>query len=100
MTIRLADLAVINDVISDVTFENCVIEGPAVVALLGNTTMSDSGLDGDTESVLWVIPDARQYVIGAIALVDCTIVGCSLRRIGLAIPESQVERVSRGFHQD
>ena len=51
-TVRLADLTVIADAIENVTFENCIIEGPAVVALLGGTVMN-SGFDGDLDSFLW-----------------------------------------------
>lgn len=96
MTVRLADLAVITDIIEDVTFENCTIEGPAVVALLG-TNLTNSRLEGDPDAIFWVIPPERETVLGAIALARCTIVGCSLRRIGLAVPEGEIERFRRGF---
>lgn len=95
-TVRLADLTVITDVVEDVTFENCTIEGPAVVALL-DTNLANSRLEGDPDAVFWVIPPERETVMGAIALVRCTVVGCSLRRIGLAIPEGELDLYRRGF---
>jgi hypothetical protein len=87
-TVRLADLTVLNDVIEGVTFENCVIQGPAVVALMGQGSLTNSSFDAPSlDSVLWVIPDARNPVVGAVALVNCHIVGCALQRIGLAVLE-------------
>ena len=96
-TVRISDLTVVTDVIERVTFENCVIEGPAVIALLGGTTFKDNGMDGDIRSIIWPVPRDREHVIGAIALIGCLVVGCSLRRIGLAVPEDQQETMLRGF---
>lgn len=46
-TVRLADLTVISDMIENVTFENCIIEGPAVVVALGaNGSMVNCGFEG------------------------------------------------------
>lgn len=97
-TVRLADLTVITDLVEDVTFENCIIEGPAVIVMLGGSRTINSGFDAPGwESFAWVVPDDRRDVVGAIGLVNCTIGGCTLRRIGLDIPESQVELARRGF---
>lgn len=95
-TVRLADLTVISDAIEDVTFENCTLEGPAVVALIGST-LTNSRLEGDPDAIFWVIPPEREAVLGAIALVNCTIIGCALRRVGLAVPEHELEVFRRGF---
>lgn len=93
-TVRIADLTVISDTIENVTFENCTIEGPAVLHL-ANGTMMRSGMEGHLDAIVWVIPDDRTEVIGAVALVNCTIVGCQLRRIGLLVPESGADRMRR-----
>lgn len=94
--VRLADLTVINDIITGVTFENCEIVGPAIIALLGKTSLEHSGIDGDTESVLWDVGD-REHVIGAIGLMDCTVVGCRLQRIGFAVPTQDRQKFLEGF---
>lgn len=88
-TVRIADLTVISDRIESATFENCTIEGPAVVVLQGGE-LRNSGFDGDLDALLWSIPDHVERVIGAVALVNCVIVGCNLRRIGLAVRASDV----------
>lgn len=84
------------DVIQGVTFENCTLVGPAVVALLGNGMMSESGFDGDIDAVLWPL-GIRQHIIGAIALIDCSIINCRLQRIGLAYPQEQEAIIRAGF---
>ena len=96
-TLRLADFTVVADVIEDVTFENCILEGPAVVALIGTTALQNSSIDGDMESILWVVPNQRERVLGAVALVDCQIIACTLRRIGFAILERDVDGFTAGF---
>lgn len=96
-TVRISELTVISDTIERITFENCQIEGPAILVLLGETTISGNGFDGDWDSLVWPISTSRQRVIGAVALVDCTVVGCQLRRIGLAVPEDQIKQVRTGF---
>lgn len=94
--VRLTDLTVTSDVIEGVTFENCTLIGPAVIVLLGAGTFKDSVFDGDVEALLWPL-GSRNHVIGAIALVGCTVVGCRLQRVGLAFPEDQEEIVRRGL---
>lgn len=92
-TVRLSDLAVINDVIENVTFENCVIEGPAVIVMLDSGELMNSGFEGPTDAILWVIPDDRDHIIGAVGLRNCTVVGCSLRRVGLVVHESEADEI-------
>lgn len=86
--IRLSDLTVTEDIIRGVTFENCTLVGPAVVVLLGTTSLQRATIDGDTEGALWPI-GARERVLGAIGLADCVVVGCRFQRIGFAVPETQ-----------
>lgn len=96
-TVRLADLAVITDLLQGVTFENCVIVGPAVIVLMGTTSLSNSSFDGDAEGLLWPFPDDRERLIGAVGLSDCTIVGCRLQRIGLAFPVGEQAKIMQGL---
>lgn len=95
-TVRLTDLAVTSDVIEGVTFENCQLIGPAIIVLLGTGELRDSGFDGEADAIIWPL-GPREQVIGAIALVDCNIVGCRFQRIGLGVPEGQMETVRQGF---
>jgi len=94
--VRITDLAVTSDTIEGVTFEGCQIVGPAVIALL-HSNMIRSTIDGNVDAVIWPIATSRQWVIGGIALVNCTVANCRLERIGLAVPEAEVEQVRRSL---
>lgn len=74
-TLQLTSLAVVQASIEHVTFETCRL-GPAVVLPLGGTTMQECSSAGDFEAVVWEVPDDRTEVIGALALVGCSLIGC------------------------
>jgi len=93
--VRLADLTVTNDVIAGVTFENCTLVGPAVVVTLGGT-LSGCEFEGSTEGIFWPTGD-RSHVIGAIALVGCTVVRCRFQRVGIAYTPDQEAAFRRDF---
>lgn len=95
--VRIPDLAVTDDVLRDLTFENCTIVGPAVLALLESTTISGCTWDGPFDAFAWPIPEGRPWVIGAIGLVNVSFYGCRFQRIGLAFPESQNAAIRAGF---
>ncbi|WP_147381489.1 hypothetical protein [Nocardioides immobilis] len=95
-TVRIADLAVTKDLLHGLTFENCQLIGPAVIAPLGTTQMIRCSWDGDFDAFVWPIP-AERTVIGAIGLADCTLIDCRMTRIGLVVPEDNLDQVKRGF---
>jgi hypothetical protein len=97
--IRLSDLTVTGDTITGVTFEHCTLIGPAVVILTGGTSMVSSGFTGEVDAVLWPL-GTRQSVIGAIAIVRCTIVNCQFQRVGLAYSPADEEMIRSGFGID
>lgn len=82
-TVRITDLAVIEDKIEGKVFSNCQIVGPAILAPM-NSTLSGCVFDvvnNDPESVLIIVPD--RWLVGAIAIVRCEFYGCRFSRIGL-----------------
>ncbi len=95
-TVRLGDLAALEDVLTGLTFENCEIVGPAVVALLGDTQVTDCHWTGDADAVLWPA-HGREQVVGAIGLKDCVITGCRFFRVGMLVPDEQLPAVRAGF---
>lgn len=98
--VRIADLAVTDDVIQDVRFENCQIVGPAVLAPLEDTTINGCSFDSQGPlELFWLIPPTRESVIGAIGLVRVEFFACRFQRIGLAVPEAHAEQFLRGFGQ-
>ncbi|GAB3656897.1 hypothetical protein GCM10027596_11660 [Nocardioides korecus] len=98
-TLRIPDLAVVDDVIRDVIFENCILEGPAVLVMLGDGVMKDCTFDGipDADTLIWEIPPERHMVSGAIVMINCQLLGCRIRRIGLGIRSADIEATRRGF---
>lgn len=95
-TVRLADLAALEDVIDGFVFERCQIVGPAVVALLGDTRISGCQWSGDPEAIIWPA-HGRDKVVGAIGLKNCQITGCEFFRVGILVPDSQIDVVRSGF---
>lgn len=96
--VRLADLTVNTDRITGVSFENCQILGPAVILPVQNTQISYSGFDGpDPDSLFWVIPDSRQYVIGAVILIGCRIFQCRFVNVGVAVRQADLDAARRGL---
>jgi hypothetical protein len=97
-TLRLADLVVLDDVIEDVTFENCELVGPAVIVLLdGSNFQRNTFTVPSMETALWHVPDGQEVVVGAVGLLRTTVVGCVLRRIGLAVLPGQEEILRAAF---
>lgn len=69
-------------VIKGKTFTNCVIEGPALVAVLSGTTFDgcNMGAASDPKSMLFAPRGPR--LVGAIGLQDCRFVRCRFVQIG------------------
>lgn len=74
MLIRVADLTVHEDVIEGVTFENCSIVGPAVLAVLEGNEFLHCGWEGDLEAIIWEVPEGLR--IGAVGVRNCTFSSC------------------------
>ena len=85
---RISDLVITSDFVSDTDFENCQIVGPAVVVLLGEGTIAESTFIGNPDAMLWPVPPARQEVIGVIPITNCNFVRCRFEKIGIAGPEA------------
>jgi hypothetical protein len=95
-TLRLGDLAALDDVIDGLTIENCEIHGPAVVALLGNTRVTGCEWSGDADGIIWPA-HGRDQVVGAIGLKDCVITDSRFFRVGVLVPDDQMASARAGF---
>jgi hypothetical protein len=96
--IRLADLTVTQDVISDVRFEQCQIIGPAVLAVLDKVSFLHSAFDApDASALFWPLPPEREIVMGAIGVQRVEFFACQFSKIGLAVPEDRMEQFLQGF---
>lgn len=91
--IRLCELTVTRALLENVTFEDCHLLGPAVVAVLDHNEFNGIVIDGELEAVLWEVPPERKSVIGAIGLQGCKLRNCRLTDIGLAGPREFAQRI-------
>jgi len=88
--VRVADLTVVTDTVSNLRFENCQIVGPAVVAFMG-CNIADCSFDvgpGTLESIVWEAK-VDMIIIGAVGFMNCEFYGCSFQRIGVALPPAE-----------
>lgn len=94
--VRIAELTVNTVVLKGLTFQNCRIIGPAVLVPLGEGSMNHCTFDveqGGTDAIFWEITPDREYVVGAVALVDCHFSSCTFVSIGLAGPRDLREKL-------
>jgi hypothetical protein len=96
LLMRISDLAVTDDFIDGITFENCQIVGPAVLLPLENCTFRSNTFEGDEEAILWELRPPRTRVLGVIALRSCVFVGCRFTRIGIAGPPELIAQFRGG----
>lgn len=91
-TIRISDLAVTDSVLRDLSFDNCHIMGPAVLALIDSVTLDSPAFDGTLEGILWEIPEDKT-VFGAIGLERCEFYACRFTAIGLAVTPELASKI-------
>lgn len=95
--VRIAEFALPEPKISGVTFEKCLILGPAVLALTGGEgSITGCTFDSDADSLLWVIPDDRPTVVGAIEIENCHFIECRFSMVGFAGPEDFAQKFRNG----
>lgn len=99
-TLRITELTVTSDLLEGLTFENCQIIGPAVLALLDGNQIVNCGFEGTLEGIIWEVPESREQVYGAIGVRNCLFSGCQFTRIGLAAPPAVADQVRRALGGD
>lgn len=82
--LKPADMALTSNPIRDQHFEDCIIQGPAVITFLGETELNGCGFEGNTESILWEIDAERTSVLGAVGFENCVFTRCQFRAVGVA----------------
>lgn len=78
-------------VITGKTFTDCVIEGPSVIAVMGETTFDgcDMGAVSNPHSLLFKAQGP--HLVGVIGFKDCKFVRCRFRQIGFTGHDDFVE---------
>lgn len=82
----LTEIAGENGYIRGDRFFDCRLKGPAVVVIKPPLTFSNNDMGPDPDAVLWELDPHRPEVVGAIAMEDCVVEGCTLVNVGIAGP--------------
>ncbi|WP_420470404.1 hypothetical protein [Brevundimonas sp. FT23042] len=69
-------------VIKGKTFTDCVIQGPAVVAVLGGTTFDGCNMGAASDPTSLLFTPRGPQMVGVIGLQDCRFVRCRFVQIG------------------
>jgi hypothetical protein len=80
---RLVDIVGADGTIANKRFVDCTIYGPAVL-ILQNGELVDCSLGGPADALLWPIDGTRERVIGAVAAIECSFIGCTFQGVGFA----------------
>lgn len=82
--LKVADLALTSNPIMDTHFEDCIMQGPAVITFIGETGIFSSGFEGELKDVLWEVHAGRSTIVGAVGFANCVFTRCQFRNIGVA----------------
>lgn len=91
--VRLTDLVEDDVVLEGHHFVDCHVIGPAVLVVQGEFTLIDNTIEGDPDAYLWVIPEHRKRVLGAILVKDTTFERCTFTNVGFAGRSDFIERL-------
>lgn len=91
--VRLTDsVGAYRPMIERVTFQECELRGPALLAPLREFTAVDCEIWARGANAIWVLDPKRQPTLGVIAVVSCTFIRCQFRNVGVAVLPEAVER--------
>jgi hypothetical protein len=78
--------------ITERTFEDCIIVGPAVIALIDQVTMLSPVWDASRLEEVFIEVPTGSFVIGPIGLIRCTFIRCRFHGIGvMGTPQDKVD---------
>lgn len=81
--------------ISGRAFDQCIIEGPAVLLALSgvNFDACNLGAPGEDARCLILMPMAKQAVVGPIGVRDCLFTRCEFMGIGYTGPDAFIDQL-------
>lgn len=79
-------------------FVNCLIIGPAIIAVLDRVSLVNNTFEGEPSSILWEIP-LHKTVLGPVGVTDCSFTNCTFRAIGLAGPPDFIAKFRLALSQ-
>ena len=99
MQVRLSSLIEADDpVIRDITFLDCTILGPAVIAPTGSGQITHSSFDSEPNGLFWTTAAAWPLKpSGVIIALDCTFDYRKFVGVGIAAPREHLDKIKTGF---
>ena len=88
--VRLCELTVNRTLLENITFKNCHILGPAVIARLDDNVFDKTVFEGEPDALLWEVQPNRKKVIGAIGMRNCRLISCRTTNVGFAGPHALI----------
>jgi hypothetical protein len=84
--------------ICDKTFTDCVIEGPAVMAVMNGTFFENCAMGTTTDvRTLLYRPVSDQKMAGVVGVANCRFVRCRFVQVGFTGSEDLVEQLTTGI---
>jgi len=82
------------------TFTDCVIEGPAVMAVMNDTTFDSCIMGATTDSrTLLYRPLSQTKLAGVVGMSNCKFIRCRFVQIGFTGSEKLLEELATGITQ-
>ncbi len=82
------------------TFTDCIIEGPAVMAVMNDTTFDSCIMGATTDSrTLLYRPLSQTKLAGVVGMSNCKFIRCRFVQIGFTGSEKLLEELANGITQ-
>ena len=78
------------------TFTDCLIEGPAVVAVMNNTTFDSCAMGTTTDTRNLLYRPMGQKLAGVVGMSNCTFVRCRFAQVGFTGSDGLLEQLQAG----
>lgn len=78
------------------TFTDCLIEGPAVVAVMNNTTFASCAMGTTTDTRNLLYRPMGQKLAGVVGMSNCTFVRCRFAQVGFTGSDGLLEQLQAG----
>lgn len=79
------------------TFTDCVIEGPAVVAIISNVVLDSCNMGAISKAANLMLKPMGDHIVGAIGFSDCRFVRCRFVQVGFTGADSFLEEIAAGI---
>ena len=83
-------------IITDVTFDHCKLNGPAVLALVDNCLLKSNSLGKATLEDMIIRAETNRRYVGICGLLNCNILYCDFDNIGLLANDDTIQKIKKG----